>query len=176
MAKKRLILCGSPHSGGLCDQTVLALRAAFAKRDDGMKTTALRVSDLRMSGCIGCEQCRQTGQCFMRDDMGNVMFEINSCSELYVVCPVFFSGAPSQFKAVLDRLQPHYWKDTRSKPKRPAHLLVMREGGDPWGFDPLTVSCKSALNVAGFALQDVVDGLGLDSKQAAAALLKASER
>jgi hypothetical protein len=73
---------------------------------------------------------------------------------------VYFAGPPSQLKAALDRLQPHYWKGTRRQPKRPACLYVVGEGGDPHGFAPLVTICRSALAVAGFELVDVRSHIG----------------
>ena len=73
----------------------------------------------------------------------------------------FPSGAPSQLKAFLDRLQPYFYANWRAKPKRPASLYVVGEGGDPHGFGPLVGEVRSALAVAGFALESVHDGVGL---------------
>jgi multimeric flavodoxin WrbA len=88
------------------------------------------------------------------------MEALDEADELHVVSPVYFAGPPSQFKALLDRLQPHYWKNTRTLPKRPAYLHVVGEGGDPHGFEPLVTICRSALSVAGFTLETVTPYIG----------------
>lgn len=99
-------------------------------------------------------------RCFMQDDMKVVREHIEAADELIVVCPVYFSAAPSQMKALMDRLQPYYWSDLRELPKRPLSLHVVGEGGDPHGFDPLVASVRSAFAVAGFELERVLDWVG----------------
>ncbi len=99
-------------------------------------------------------------QCFMQDDMRIVREHVDAADELIVVCPVYFAGAPSQFKALLDRMQPYFWSDLRKKGSRPMLLHIVGEGNDPFGFEPLVGSIRSALSVAGFALDTVYDWVG----------------
>ena len=94
------------------------------------------------------------------DDMQDIYALLPDADELIVVSPVFFSGAPASMKAVLDRLQPHFWAGSRKAPKRPATLHVIGEGGDPHGYDPLVSEVRSALAVAGFRLERVLDWVG----------------
>lgn len=98
--------------------------------------------------------------CFMSDDMKVVREHLDAADELIVVCPVYFAGAPSQMKALMDRLQPYYWSNLRKADKRPMTLHIVGEGGDPHGFDPLIGSVRSAFAVAGFALDSVLDWVG----------------
>lgn len=98
--------------------------------------------------------------CVIGDDMQEVYPLIDAADELVVVSPVYFAGAPSQLKALLDRLQPYFWTDARNGAKRPATLHVVGEGGDPHGFDALITVVKSALSVAGFRLDTVLDWVG----------------
>jgi multimeric flavodoxin WrbA len=97
--------------------------------------------------------------CAKRDDMDDVYPLLDDADELIVVSPVYFAGAPSQLKALLDRFQPYFWTKTRAR-KRPATLHVVGEGGDPHGFDPLVGSVRSAAAVAGFKLERVLDWVG----------------
>lgn len=98
-------------------------------------------------------------QCVIQDEMSEVRKHLDAADELIVVSPVYFAGAPAQLKALLDRLQPYYWSNlrTRTKERRPATLHVVREGGDPHGYDPLVGVVKSALSVCGFELSRVLD-------------------
>ncbi|WP_165043868.1 flavodoxin family protein [Adlercreutzia sp. ZJ138] len=101
-----------------------------------------------------------TPACVIGDDMQEVYPLIDAADELVVVSPVYFAGAPSQLKALLDRLQPYFWTNARKGVKRPATLHVVGEGGDPHGFDALITVVKSALAVAGFRLDTVLDWVG----------------
>lgn len=100
------------------------------------------------------------GLCVIEDDMQELYQLIDAADELIVVSPVYFAGPPSQLKALLDRLQPYYWANTRARVKRPAVLHVVGEGGDPHGFDPLVGTVRSALSCAGFSLEAVYDWVG----------------
>ena len=101
-------------------------------------------------------------QCIIDDEMGEVRKHIDAADELIVVSPVYFAGPPAQLKALLDRMQPYYWSNLRerSKGRRPMTLHVVREGGDPHGFEPLVGTLKSSLGVAGFKLERVLDWMG----------------
>ncbi len=98
----------------------------------------------------------------MRDGMEQLLAVLQETAELYIVCPVFFAGPPAQMKAVLDRMQPLYYTDARTHPKRPANLLVVGGGGDPHGFEPLVGIMRSALSVSGFSLDRVEVSIGED--------------
>ena len=152
----RVVVCGSPRVHGRCAaiarEVVDRLTAAYP----GDRVEYVSIASCDIHGCIGCDHCRESGECVFRDDMARVMQVIDAATELHLVSPVYFAGPPSQLKALLDRLQPHYWKGTRSLPKRPAHLHVVGDGGDPHGFDPLVTICRSALAVAGFDLTTVI--------------------
>ena len=92
--------------------------------------------------------------------MAEVRKHLDAADELVVVCPVYFASAPSQFKAMLDRLQPYFWTDLRKGGLRPCVLHVVGEGHDPYGFEPLIQSVSSAILVAGFQLELVLDWVG----------------
>ena len=99
-------------------------------------------------------------QCIYDDEFAEVRKHLDACDELTVVTPVYFASVPSQFKALLDRLQPYFWSTLRNQPKRPLTIHVVGEGGDPHGFDPLIGTVRSALSCAGFQLTRVLDWVG----------------
>lgn len=185
----RLILVGSPRANGrsaaLADQLFEACIEDFPNDEVALAP----VSTLDIEGCTGCDACKRGGgfasaenvsgenaagelcagasadgseefRCALHDDMDEVYPLIDAADELVVVSPVYFAGAPSQLKALLDRLQPYFWTDARMQPKRPAALHVVGEGGDPHGFAPLVGTARSALSVAGFSLDTVYDWVG----------------
>ncbi len=182
----RLILAGSPRSDGRTAALADELFNACIEEcpEDGVSIVA--VSSVNVGGCIGCDACREEGaapepmkdgdplspcalvaksdaalhQCILKDDMPEVRKHLDAADELVVVCPVYFAGAPSQFKALLDRLQPYFWSNLRRGELRPAVLHVVGEGSDPYGFEALIQSLSSALLVAGFQLELVLDWVG----------------
>ena len=167
----RLIISGSPRARGRSAGLAEALRFAFDEEGAG-KTDLVLLSDVHIAPCTGCEACaanigRNELYCIIADDMVRVRTLLNACDELVLVSPVYFAGAPAQLKSFLDRLQPYFYANWRAKPKRPASLYVVGEGGDSHGFVPLVGEVRSALAVAGFALKDVHDWVELISPDGA---------
>lgn len=178
----RLIIVGSPRPNGrsaaLAD---LLFESCIAECPDDEVALA-PVSTLSIAPCEGCDACRalverqdeapedssagdsaedgDSIRCIIDDDMAEIYPLMDAADELVIVSPVYFAGAPAQFKALLDRLQPYYWAGARLRPKRPATLHVVGEGGDPHGFDPLVSVVRSALSCAGFRLERVLDWVG----------------
>ena len=178
-AMNRLIVVGSPRANGRSAALADQLFEACIEDCPDDEVALAPVSTLDIAGCTGCDFCRDgetladlggpVGEndvgdgrfrCAIRDDMDEVYPLIDVADELIVVSPVYFAGAPSQFKALLDRLQPYFWTDARTQPKRPAVLHVVGEGGDSHGFAPLAGTVRSALAVAGFRLEAVYNWVG----------------
>lgn len=132
----------------------------------GEEPALVHVADLDINPCRGCNGCEDTpgNACVIRDDMDDVMDMLDEAQRLIIVSPVFFAGPPSQLKALLDRLQPHFYRGTRSGQKKPAELYVVGDGGDPHGFAPLETICRSALAVAGYRFEAVHPCIGVDKQ------------
>lgn len=183
----RVILHGSCRADGRSAALADELFNACIEEcpDDGVSIVSVSSTDV--GPCIGCDECRALSEepihvfqegdpllpqeavvesealfhhCVIDDDMDEVRKHLDAADELIVVCPVYFAGAPAQMKALLDRLQPYYFTDLRTRPKRPAVLHVVGAGGDPHGFEPLIGSLRSALSVTGFTLELVLDWVG----------------
>ncbi len=159
-APLRLVICGSPRLHGRSAAIAHELARDLLARFPEDRLELFFIAQAHIAGCIGCDGCRARRSCVIDDDMAALMALIDEAAELFLVSPVYFAGPPSQLKAMLDRLQPHYWHGTRHRPKRPFHLAVVGEGGDPHGFGPLVTICRSALAVAGFELVDVSSHIG----------------
>ena len=181
----RVIIAGSPRANGRSGHLAEALFEACIEECPEDEIYLIPVSELEIGPCIGCNGCkrlttievegedgaqteRECHRCVFDDDMRDVYDLLPDADELTVVSPVYFSGAPSSLKALLDRLQPFFyqWMDERKAgegqllAKRPATLHVVGEGGDANGFVPLVGEVRSALAVAGFQLERVLDWVG----------------
>lgn len=183
---KRIIVTGSPRSAGRSAHLAETLFEAHIDERPEDELYLVPVSEIEVGPCIACDACREpmdvilTGpdgtetrelrhRCVFDDDMQTIYDLLDDADELTVVAPVFFSGAPSMLKALLDRLQPYYWATQAAgspdgggkvRAKRPAELHVIGEGGDPHGYDALVSEVKSALAVAGFRLERIYDWVG----------------
>lgn len=116
-------------------------------------------------------------RCVIDDDMSDIYELIDEAEELTIVSPVYFAGPPSQLKALLDRLQPYFAASAAQRcaakeegcsfktAVKPAVLHVVGEGSDPHGFAALVTIVQSALAVAGYKLETVLDWVGkIDEK------------
>lgn len=183
----RVIVVGSPRADGRSAHVADELFNACIEEcpEDGVSIVS--VASINVEACRGCDACKPVGEppealpedddtlaimplvaasdavrhrCVIHDDMTEVRKHLDAADELIVVSPVYFAGPPAQFKCLLDRLQPYYWSDVRTRGKRPCALHVVGEGGDPHGFDPLVGCVQSALGCAGFQLETLYDWVG----------------
>lgn len=183
----RVILAGSPRAVGRSAALADALFNACIDEcpEDGVSIVS--VASTPVEPCRGCDACRTLSEeplftfqegdpllpvetvveseapfhhCVIDDDMAEVRKHLDAADELIVVAPVYFASVPAQLKALLDRLQPYFWTNLRTYPKRPAVVHVVGEGGDPHGFEPMIGTLRSALSVAGFRIETVLDWVG----------------
>lgn len=174
----RLIVVGSPRANGRAAALADQIFEACIEDCPNDEVALVPVATLDIGGCTGCDVCKEnladlggpagetaggeggSSRCVIEDDMDDVYPLLDAADELVVVSPVYFAGAPSQLKALLDRFQPYFWTDARKRLRRPAVLHVVGEGGDPHGFEPLVGTVRSALAVAGFRLEAVYNWVG----------------
>lgn len=102
MAKKILILSGSPRKGGnsdlLCDEF---LRGAT---DAGNEVEKIFVSGKNIGYCRACYYCKShSGQCAVKDDMSEVLQKMLDADIIVMATPVYFYSINAQLKTVIDR-------------------------------------------------------------------------
>lgn len=179
------VVVGSPRAAGVC--ATLASRVAEGAASVGTTVNVLRLGDYAIAGCVGCGSCERTGACVFdereraaacsggRPGLSALARELETADALVLVAPVYFSGPPSQLKALFDRLQP-YWVQryvlgTRpllnppARPigqRKPLDLVVVGTGKDPFGYDALVSCARSALRMLDFELASVRDAVGAD--------------
>ena len=183
----RVIVVGSPRVDGRSASLADQLMYACIEECPDDVVSIVSVASTRVEPCRGCDACAREAapapadmeegdpltphpaiaasdaalhRCVIDDDMPEVRKHLDAADELIVVSPVYFSGPPAQFKALLDRLQPYFRSDARTRLKRPMILHVIGEGGDPHGYDALVGCVMSAFSVAGFRLESIFDWVG----------------
>lgn len=150
-AAEVLILVGSPREDGKSAR--IAEKIAEILRGKGVKAMLFPLSKYPVAACTGCGRCSITGECCITGDSWGVLSKhMQSCDAMVLVAPLYFAGPSGWLKAALDRCQ-MFWArkyvlHEGVPPKRPAHLVVIGEGGDPFGSAPLEAICTSALNCA----------------------------
>ena len=149
-----LVLVGSPRAGGRSSRAASALERELAGRGDAV--TVFPLAERHVAGCTGCGVCERTGECAIDDDWAELESLLGAADELFVVAPVYFSGPSPVLASALSRMQVFWARRYRfgreMPPERDAHLIVVGDGGDPFGTEPLETMCTSALNSTGLRL------------------------
>ncbi len=162
-----VVLCvaGSPRRHGNSDQFLEAAIAGIESEGGEARTVVAATSDV--TPCRGCNGCSRAGTCVVRDGMDAIYQQIDEADALLISTPVFFATVPAVLKTLYDRFQP-YWArryvlhEPLSGPRRPAALIVVGGGGDPYGMDCVVTPTRSILGPSGFELVDLLKVEGLD--------------
>ena len=90
-------------------------------------------------GCEACYACVNTRKCILVDVMKDIYHQLEKCTDLIIITPLYYATIPSQLTAFFNRLYP-YWissKDINPKtgfPNNYPKLNVYTIGtcADPW--------------------------------------------
>ncbi|MDH4138970.1 MAG: flavodoxin family protein [Coriobacteriia bacterium] len=163
-----LVVCiaGSPRRHGNSEQMLDAcIRGIEAA---GGVAERIAVVEYGIKPCQGCNACSLTGECVVRDRMREIYPRLDAADAIVVASPVYFATVPAVLKALYDRCQP-YWarihvlKEPPAGPKRPGALLLVRGGGDSFGFQAAVYTTKSVFAVLGVECVEQVKVEGPDS-------------
>jgi multimeric flavodoxin WrbA len=100
---KVLGIHGSPRSGGNSD--LLLDQALEGAVEAGAVPDRIYVRDLKISGCLECGGCDETGACVIPDEMDAIYPRLQDAEVIIMAAPMFFYGVPAQLKALVDRSQ-----------------------------------------------------------------------
>lgn len=158
---KVLGILGSPRAGGNSD--ILLEQALDGARDAGAEVEKIVLSKNKISGCLDCGKCNDTGVCAIDDDMLEIHKKILEAGVVIHSVPVYFWAMTSQMKAYLDRWCAFFdakWRVHKAyrpilKEKRIGLITVC---GDPnvSTADPIVHSFKNTCQFAGLNLLEVV--------------------
>lgn len=155
-APRLLGIAGSPRRGGNSDRLLDECLAGAAAA--GATTERLVVAEAGIAPCRGCNACSRDGHCIVRDGMQDVYPLLDAADAVVVATPVYFATVPAVLKALYDRCQP-YWarRYVLHEPlarRRPAGLLVVGGGGDPYGNTCAITTTRSVAAVLGLDLME----------------------
>ena len=98
---KVLGILGSPRIGGNSD--ILLEQALAGARGEGAEVEKIILCRKKISGCLNCERCNETGVCVIMDDMPEIHQKILAADAIIHSVPVYFWSMTAQMKAYLDR-------------------------------------------------------------------------
>ena len=94
------IVC-SPRKAG--NTEILVREALAGAKESGAEVELLRISDMNIAACDGCETCHQSGECRIKDDMQKVYEKILAADGIILGSPVYFWSVSGQAKTFMDR-------------------------------------------------------------------------
>jgi len=158
-------IAGSPRRNGNSDRLLAA--ALDGARAAGARTETLVAATVGVNPCRGCNACSKDGICIQRDGGDDVYAAVDSADAIIIASPVYFATVPGVLKVLYDRMQP-YWARTHvlkqpRPPRRPGAVLLVRAGGDPYGFDAAEATTRSVLAVLGVDVLGEVRIVGVDT-------------
>ena len=100
---KVLGLFGSPRRGG--NTEILLEEALKGAEGEGAEIERLFLSDLKITPCIECHGCDETGNCVILDDMQKIYPKLLEADVIILASPIFFYGVTAWAKTLIDRSQ-----------------------------------------------------------------------
>lgn len=106
MAKKIVVLCGSPRKKG--NTNTIVKWFAEGAREAGAKVKIIDVAHLKYkaNGCIACMGCKKWDkyQCVIEDEATPILASLPRYDVIVFATPVYFFGPTAQLKLILDRM------------------------------------------------------------------------
>lgn len=101
--KKIVGISGSPRHNG---NSEVALAKLLNTCSTYASVSMFNVSQMDINFCDGCLVCEDTGRCHHKDDMVNLITQIETADIIIISTPVYFDGLPAVCKNILDRTNP----------------------------------------------------------------------
>lgn len=98
---KVLGVLGSPRAGGNSD--ILLDEALAGAKEAGAEVEKIVLARKKISGCLDCGKCNESGVCAIKDDMAEIYGKILEADAVLHSVPVYFWSMTAQMKAYLDR-------------------------------------------------------------------------
>ncbi|NTW34887.1 MAG: flavodoxin family protein [Syntrophobacteraceae bacterium] len=155
---------GSPRKNGNTEKLVKAvLQGAMEEGHDG---EFLKLADMRISPCLGCIGCRETGECVIKDDMSRIYEGFQAADAIVVGSPVYMWQVSAQTKMFLDRLVPFIKPDFSTRLSGEKRLLLAFTQGNPdaQSFKPYFDYLERMLSFLHFQVQGSLVASGTREK------------
>ena len=127
---------GSPRNNGNTEKLVKTILESASK--NGAQTAFYKLTEMNISLCLGCSNCRESGACVTNDDMQLLHEEIQASDAIIIGSPVYMWQVSGQTKLFMDRLVPFIKPDftTRLKGKKRLFMVFTQGNPDENSFKP----------------------------------------
>jgi multimeric flavodoxin WrbA len=96
-------ISGTPRPNGNSEHLLDHALKPFL--ENGWDAIVLKLSELNVKPCRGCDVCTNTGDCNLDDDMSEFYKAFSSCQALIISTPVYYRNISSSLMSVFER---HY--------------------------------------------------------------------
>jgi multimeric flavodoxin WrbA len=141
-----VMLLGSPRKNG--NSETLARRVGDTVEQGGGIVGYIRLNDLDIRPCQGCGGCEKTGNCVIKDAMGDIYRQVDEADRILLVSPVYFYALSAQAKICGDRFQARWSRKYLLKERfrqgegRKGYLLSTAATKGPKIFDCSILSAR----------------------------------
>ena len=127
---------GSSRKNGNTEKLVKTILESAS--ENGAQTAFYKLTEMNISLCLGCFNCRKTGACVTNDDMQLLHKEIQASDAIIIGSPVYMWQVSGQTKLFMDRLVPFIKPDftTRLKGKKRLFMVFTQGNPDENSFKP----------------------------------------
>lgn len=137
---KAAVILGSGKANG--NTEIQCQSFADALRENGFSVDIIRLSELSVRHCDGCNRCIDSGICCISDDMQVVYDAFDDCNVFVLATPVYFSGPSSLLKQVIDRFQCRWVSEDEPQSGRCVALLCNGGSKNP-RFENVISICRA---------------------------------
>jgi multimeric flavodoxin WrbA len=120
---------GSPRKNGNTEKLVKTILESAS--GNGAETKFYKLTEMNISHCLGCFNCRETGTCVTNDDMQLLHKEIQSSDVIIIGSPVYMWQVSGQTKLFMDRLIPFIKPDFTTRLKGKKSIFMVFTQGNP---------------------------------------------
>lgn len=101
MSKHIVILKGSPREAG--NSSMLADQTRAGAEANGAKVESFFLHGMDIRPCDGCDFCRETGMCVIKDDMQKLYPKLLAADAVVLASPIYWFTYSAQLKLCIDR-------------------------------------------------------------------------
>ncbi len=162
---KVALINGSPRSKS-CTRVGLE-EVAKTLNANGIETEIIALGPNKMTGCIACLKCKETGKCVFNDYVNEFGNRIDEFDGFVFGSPVHYASIASTMKNFMDRL--FYSQGKKMEHKPAAGVASSRRAGELTAFDQINkyfavhsmpiVSSQYWNNIHGSSPEDVYNDL-----------------